>query len=179
MGVAPPASTNAFEVMNLMLDLIVLAFRCDLTRVATFMLDRSASDIAYPHLGISESHHVLSHESDNPTAVAQVQAINTWCVEQFAAFLVKLDAIDEGGGKSVLDNSCILYSSDLSDGDLHNKVNLPVLLAGRGGGSLDSGRHVQFSTGTPERICFSPCFRPWACPGRPSATVTALCPGCC
>lgn len=147
-GTAPGNVTNTFLVLPLMYDLIVQAFRCDATRVATLMFDRAGSDIGYPHLGIAESHHVLSHEVHNPAVKAQLQTINRWHMQHFADFLGKLDAIAEGEG-TVLDNSAIAYSSELSDGELHNKVNLPVLLAGRGGGTINSGRHLKFAAGTP------------------------------
>jgi hypothetical protein len=139
----PPADYRAR--VRAMSDVMVLAFRCDVTRVITFMQANAGSNQTYPWLGVADGHHQISHHQGNPANHAALQAIDTWEVEQLAYLLQQLAAISEPGG-SVLDSSLVFFSSELEDGDAHRHTNLPVLLAGRGGGVVQPGRHLRWSS---------------------------------
>jgi hypothetical protein len=134
------------ERARAMLDLMIAAFQCDLTRIITFMLASSASGRAYPFLGVKDGHHEMSHHDDKPERLDALRAIASWEVAQFAHLVDRLSRIDEGDG-SALDNSILLFSSELSDGNRHDHVDLPVIVAGRGGGALGTGRHLRFEGG--------------------------------
>jgi hypothetical protein len=131
------------EHVRLMFDMMVLAFQTDQTRVATLMLAYEGSNRPMPFLGIAEGHHELSHHNNKADKVDKVKKIDRWYVQQFAEFLRKLDAVRDVDGHSLLHNSMVLYGSGISDGNKHWHTNLPVLLAGSGGGSLTPGRHVR------------------------------------
>ncbi len=134
--------------IRLMLDMMVLAFQTDSTRIATMMFANAASNRDYRHIGVPDGHHDLSHHGGDPTKHAKIREINRFHVTQLAYFLRRLKSIPEGDA-TLLDNSMILYGSALSDGNRHNNENMPILLAGRGGGTIDPGRHVAFPTETP------------------------------
>jgi hypothetical protein len=136
------------EHIRLMADLLVLAFRTDATRVCTFVLANEGSNKAYPWIGVNEAHHELSHHGRDPAKLAKIRAINQFHIRQFAYLLAKLKATKEGDG-TLLDHCMIAYGSGNSDGDAHNHDNLPILLAGRAGGSIRTGRHLRFATETP------------------------------
>lgn len=134
--------------IRLMLDLMVIAFQTDSTRIATMMFANAGSNRNYREINIPDGHHDLSHHAGDPVKHAKIRDINRFHVSQLSYFLQKLKSIPEGNG-SLLDNCMVLYGSGLSDGNRHNNENLPVLLAGRGGGTIDPGRHVAYSTETP------------------------------
>jgi hypothetical protein len=134
--------------IRLMYDLMVLAFQGDLTRVATFVVANEGSNRAYPFIEVPDGHHDLSHHGNNPEKQAKIRKINHFHATQLAYFLGKLQGIADGG-RTLLDNSMILYGSGLGDGNAHNHDNLPILLAGRGGGTIASGRHVRLEKETP------------------------------
>ena len=136
------------EHIRLMCDMMVLAFQTDRTRIASFMLADAGSNRSYRHINVSDGHHDLSHHRGDAGKHAKIRQINRFHVAQLAYFLEKLKSIPEGDG-TLLDNSMICYGSAISDGDRHNNENLPVLLAGHGGGSLDTGRHVRVRGETP------------------------------
>ena len=136
------------EHFRLMCDLMVLAFQADVTRVITCMFGREGSELKYRMVGISEGHHELTHHRNNPEKIAKVRTINTYHIQQFAYFLDKLKSIREGDG-TLLDNCMIAYGSGNSDGNRHTHDNLPILLAGKGGGSLKTGRHIRYPKETP------------------------------
>ncbi len=139
-----PKSSPALDIQThteLMSDLTALAFQCDLTRVTTFMLGNAGSNRVFKDLGITEAHHYLSHHGNDPSKQAQLALINTFEVGQLAYLLGKLAAVDEADG-TLLDNSLVLFSSEVEDGDSHWHVNLPVLLCGGGGGAVTPGRHL-------------------------------------
>jgi hypothetical protein len=136
------------EHVRLMGDLMVLAFRADLTRVVTLMFANAGSGIAYPQIGVREGHHNLSHHQNLPENLQRITQINRYHVEQLAYLLGRLDAVQEGDG-TLLDHSMIVYGSALGDGNRHNHDDLPILLAGGGGGRLTGGRHLQFADPTP------------------------------
>jgi len=134
--------------LRLMYDLMALAFQTDTTRIASFMVAHDGSNRSYPFLGVSEGHHTISHHERNTEKQAKIAKINRYHVTQFAYFLEKLKSIREGEG-TLLDNSMIVYGSAIADGDSHNHDNLPVLLAGGGGGTIRPGRHVRYAKETP------------------------------
>ena len=134
--------------IRLMCDMMVMAFQSDLTRVATFMLANAGSNRSYPQIDVPDGHHSLSHHRGDPKKHAKIRKINRFHVSQLAYLLKKLKSTPEGDG-NLLDNSMIVYGSGLSDGNRHNNENLPVLLAGGGGGTIDSGRHLRYEEETP------------------------------
>lgn len=136
------------EHARLMFDLMLAAFQTDMTRIATFMIGREGSGRAYREIGISDSHHPLTHHRGNPEMVEKVAQINAYHMQQFGYFLGKLKATREGDG-TLLDHSMIVYGSGLSDGNRHQHDHLPVVLAGRGDGSIKPGRHVIYPAETP------------------------------
>jgi hypothetical protein len=136
------------EYVTLMCDLQMMAFQTDLTRVSTLMFAREGSNRVYPELGINDPHHPLTHHRNNPEWIEKVAQINTYHVEMFAQYLKKLKATKDGDG-TLLDNSMIVYGAGISDGNRHNHEDLPILLAGRGGGGLKPGRHILYPKGTP------------------------------
>src|SRR5687767_6585773 len=133
---------------KLMFDLQVLAMQGDVTRVITFQLAREASTRTYPEVGVSEAHHPLTHNGGNPEKLAQVAKINAFHVSLFAYFLEKLKATREGNG-SLLDHSVFLYGSGMGNPDVHDHVNLPILVAGGGAGRLKGGRHIRYTEPAP------------------------------
>jgi Protein of unknown function (DUF1552) len=147
-GMATPAGipTNYAHYLELMYDMLFLAFQTDSTRVASFLVNHDGSNLAFDHIGISEGHHDLSHHQDRPDRLEKVAKIELWYVQQFARFLEKLEATKDGDGNSILFNSMIVYGSGCSDGNSHSHTNLPFLLAGAGGGTLTPGRHVKFGS---------------------------------
>ena len=112
---------------------MVLAFQTDVTRVVTCMFGREGSEQKYRMIGVNEGHHELTHHRNDPEKIAKVRKINTYHIEQFAYLLGKLKSIPEGDG-TLLDNCMIAYGSGNSDGNRHTHENLPILLAGKGGG---------------------------------------------
>jgi len=136
------------EYVKVMCDLQVLAFQTDLTRVFTLVMAREGSNRVYPELAISDPHHPLTHHRNNPDWIDKVTRINTLHVELFAYLLQKLKTTPDGDG-SLLDHSMLVYGSGIADGNKHTHEALPVLLAGRGGGTLKPGRHLTYSAGTP------------------------------
>ncbi|MFN5976518.1 MAG: DUF1552 domain-containing protein [Planctomyces sp.] len=136
------------EHINLMFDILLLAFQTDSTRVATMMLADAGSNRTYPEVEVRDGHHELSHHQNDAAKMEKIARIDRYLVERLARFLGRLKAIDEGG-RSLLDNSMILYGSAISDGNRHNHDDLPILLAGGGGGTLKTGRYVKYEKDTP------------------------------
>jgi hypothetical protein len=136
------------EHIRLLGDLMVLAFQTDSTRVCTFVFANEGSNRPYPFIGVSEGHHDLSHHENNPTKQAKIRQINTFHTTQFAYILTKLKEAREGGG-SLLDNCMIAYGSGNSDGNRHNHDDLPIILAGKAGGAIRTGRHIRYNRDTP------------------------------
>lgn len=130
------------EHIEIMMDLIVLSFQTDSTRVCSLMFANDVSGRNFSFVdGVRGGHHELSHHEHNAEKIAQYQKINRWHVEQFARLLNKMKAIQEGES-NLLDNSMILFGSSMSDGNRHDPDNLPILLGGRGGGTIETGRHL-------------------------------------
>src|SRR5581483_10673278 len=136
------------EHLRLLADLLVLAFQADITRVSTFVLANEGSNRAYPFIGVPEGHHDLSHHQNDPAKLAKIAKINQFHVSQLAYFVGKLDAIRDGEG-TLLDHCMIAYGSGNGDGNRHNHDDLPIVLVGKGGGTLRSGRHLRFPRETP------------------------------
>ncbi|MDH3592345.1 MAG: DUF1552 domain-containing protein, partial [Planctomycetota bacterium] len=134
--------------VRLMYDLLALAFQTDTTRVATFMLANEGSNRTYPFIGVRGGHHHISHHGGDKKKIEGIRRINRFHTEQLAYFLNKLKTTKDGDG-TLLDNSLIVYGSGISDGNRHNHDDLPVLVAGRGGGTLTPGRHVRYARNTP------------------------------
>jgi Protein of unknown function (DUF1552) len=149
-GVEAPvfASDDYAEHVRLMYDLVALAFRADLTRVATLMVGNAGSGRTYKFLDVPEGHHHLSHHGGDPAKIAKVRKINRFQTEQLAGFLATL-AKTEDGDATLLDRSIVLYGCAIADGDRHDHEELPILLAGGGNGTLATGRHVRFKKETP------------------------------
>jgi hypothetical protein len=126
--------------LELMFDMLALTFETDSTRVATFLMQNEGSNRPFPEIGISEGHHYLTHHRSQQDMMDKVALVDQWYVTRFARFLEKLEAMQDSDGHSVLHNSMIVYGSGNSDGNRHTHVNLPVLMAGSGGGSLQTDR---------------------------------------
>ncbi len=150
-GVRPVASTDFSTKVKQMADLMVLAFQCDATRIITFMLGNALSNQTYPALGITRGHHDISHHANDVANIDMLQTIGLWEMEQFAYLLTKMKGITEGTS-NMLYNSAVFLSSDISDGNRHNHDDLPVLLAGHGGGALHPGKHVVYAKTAKQKI---------------------------
>jgi hypothetical protein len=133
---------------RIMGDIMVLAFQADVTRISTCMLANEGSNRSYRNIGVSDGHHGLSHHQGDRAKQAKIREINRFHIEQFAYVLNKLKAIPEGDG-TMLDNCMIAYGAGLADGNRHDHSDLPMLLAGGGGGTLATGRHVKYAAETP------------------------------
>jgi hypothetical protein len=141
----PQGAPPMFEDhLALMLDLQILAFRTDLTRVITFMLSKEQSARPYPQIGVPEAHHPLSHHNNDPEKVAKMSKINRYHTGLFARYLEKLRATPDGDG-SLLDHMTILFGGGISNSTSHSGENLPILLVGGGAGRLKGGRHIKYS----------------------------------
>lgn len=141
---------NHLEHVRLMLDLIVLGFQTDSTRISSFMFANCVSARNFTGLidGVKGGHHEFSHHEGKPEKYEPYSKINRWHVEQFTYMIRKMQSIKEGQG-TLLDNSMILFGSSMSDGNRHDPSNLPILLAGRAGGTIDTGRHLRSDKHTP------------------------------
>ena len=133
---------------KLMMDLLALAYQTDLTRVSTFMLAREVSVLAYPEIGVSDSHHPLSHHQDKPQNLERLHRINEYHFQQFSHLVKTMAATPEGDG-TMLDSSLFLYGTGISDSNTHFHDDLPIaLVAGRKTG-IEGGRYVRYKSGTP------------------------------
>jgi len=144
-GVAPARSLTFEAQIQATLDLIVLALRCDLTRVVTFMMDTARSNRTFDGLG---SHHQISHHGNDPGAIQKLLAINTFYAKQLAYLLAAMKT-DVGASGSLLDQSAVLFGSGLSDANQHRKDHLPLVVAGRARGNLHPGRVLELGPDTP------------------------------
>jgi len=135
------------DYASLMFDMQAIAFQADLTRVSTLMLGREGSLRTYPEIGVPDPHHPLTHHRDNPEWIEKVTKVNVLHMELFAKFIAKLAATPDGDG-TLLDHSIVVYGSGIADGNKHTHEDLPVVVAGHGGGLL-GGRHLVYPTNTP------------------------------
>jgi hypothetical protein len=134
--------------VRLMFDLQLLALQGDVTRVITFQLARETSTRSYTEIGVSEPHHPLTHHGNDPDKIAKVAKINRFHVSLFAEFLEKLDSAREGDG-SLLDHALYLYGSGMGNPNVHDHVNLPIIVAGGAAGNMQGGRHLRHKEATP------------------------------
>ena len=172
LNVTDPANMPA--VGRLQMDIAAAALACDLTRMVTLQWTHAESNQTFPCLGISDFHHVMSHAGDSDAAAQEnLTQINVWYAEQFAYFLGKLDGYAEGAA-TLLDNTVVVWCSEVGKGNNHAHRDLPFLMAGGCGGRFRTGRFVDHKRtappGTRTTTCWSRWPRRWARPTRPSAT---------
>ncbi|QXD25839.1 DUF1552 domain-containing protein [Opitutia bacterium ISCC 51] len=144
-GVATPEGVpySHGEHINIMYEMMLLAFQTDSTRIATLILAHDGDNRSHEEIGITEGHHELTHHRNKQDRIDKVAKIDHWYVEQFANFLSRLNEANDVDGNSILHNSMILYGSGNADGNRHTHHNLPIILAGQGGGELTPGRYVK------------------------------------
>jgi hypothetical protein len=144
-GLTQPTSApqNRDEYAALMLDILVEAMRCDLTRVGTFMLGNGGSNRSHTEIGISQGHHELSHHQNDATSLDRIAQIDRWEIGMLAGLLSRMKNIDMGT-HTLLDETTVYFSSEIEDGNRHYHYNLPIVLAGRSGG-LTNGRSLDVS----------------------------------
>jgi hypothetical protein len=147
----PPEFPDYFRLMT---DMMLVAFKADITRISTIMIGREGSTRAYPEIGVSDGHHPLTHHMGNMQMLDKVRQINALHLKLFAEFVQKLKATREGDS-NLLDQSLIVYGSGLSDGNIHTHDQLPTLLAGRGGNFVSPGRHIVYQRETPVANLFA------------------------
>jgi hypothetical protein len=140
---------NHEEHVDLMYDLMAIAFHTDSTRVISYSVAPEGSNRPFPALGIAEGYHFLTHHMGNKEKILKVAKIERWYMERFARFLRTLDSMKDADGTSVLENSMIVYGCGIGDGNRHNHDDLPVVLAGGGGKTLRPGRHLKLRELTP------------------------------
>jgi Protein of unknown function (DUF1552) len=135
-----PVGDKRSEYMQVMCDLNVLAFQTDTTRVSTY-IGSTPNGVSYPELGFTDTHHSQTHHNNKPEQVAKVAAITKFNIDQFAYMVKKMAALREGDG-TLLDNCIMMWGSGLEDGNKHARQNLPFIIAGRGGGTVNTGRFL-------------------------------------
>lgn len=150
-GVSAPSGdpANYQEHMRLMMDMMVLAFQTDSTRVSSFLLAHDGSNRSFREIGVSEGHHNLSHHKRRQDNLDKIQKIDEFYLNQLAYFLQKMKDTEDTDGKSLLHNSMIVYGSGIADGDRHSHSDLPVIVGGGGGGAFTPGRHVDLRDEVP------------------------------
>jgi hypothetical protein len=146
---APAGEIDNFgEQVNMMFDLIALAYQANLTRVATYMMAAEGSARPYNHVGVSGGFHAVSHHANVPERLVELTNIQIWHMEQFARFVDRMAATPDGDG-SLLDHSLIMYGSNMSNSDRHNNSPLPIILVGGANGKLKGGRQIVPPENTP------------------------------
>lgn len=142
---APEGVPVSYEQhMQMMFDLLLMAFQTDSTRVATFCLAHDGSNRSFSEIGVVEGHHELSHHQNRQHKIDKIKKIDRWYVEQLAGFLKKMESTKDNDGNSLLHNSMIMFGSGNADGNRHTHVNLPIIMAGQGGGDMSAGRYVDY-----------------------------------
>lgn len=159
------------EHIRLMGDMMVLAFQADLTRISTFMFANEGSNRSYASIGVPEGHHDISHHGKDPAKLEKKRQIDRFHVEQLAYVLERLDKVQEPNG-TLLDNTMLVYGGGISDGDRHNHDDLPILLFGKGGGTLRPGRHVAYEKATPMNNLFLSLLDRMGVPGETLGDAT-------
>ena len=152
-GVEIPAApvgipSNFEEHLTILFDLIALAYQINLTNVATFLMEKEVSMRTYANLGVTEAFHPLSHHGDDPAKKERLTRVQAFHTQVFTKFLDRLDNMQEGNG-TVLDNSIILFGSNMSNSDKHNQDPLPSAIFGLGGGNIRGGQHLAYAQDTP------------------------------
>ncbi len=145
----PTSIPDEFEDhAKLMSDLMVIAFQTDMTRVVSFMMAREGSNRSYRSIGVADGHHSVTHHQNDPEKIAKTMKIDELHVRSFAYLIDRMKSTPDGDG-SLLDHSLLLYGSSISDGNAHTHHDLPLVLAGGGGGQLKGGRHIRYAPETP------------------------------
>jgi hypothetical protein len=144
----PGVPAEYADHVRLMFDLQLLALQGNITRVVTFQLARETSNRTYPEIGVPDPHHPLTHHGNDPEKIAKVAKINQFHVSLFAEYLQKLQSTPEGDG-SLLDHVLYLYGSGMGNPNVHDHVNLPIIVAGGGAGKMRGGRHIKYEEATP------------------------------
>jgi hypothetical protein len=150
---APGIPMDRGEHIRLMGDMMILAFQADITRVCTFMFANEGSNRPYREIQVTDGHHDISHHGHSEKKLVDKQKIDSFHVAQLAYILQKMHSIKEADG-SLLENSMIVFGGGISDGDRHNHDDLPILMAGKAGGRLQTGRHMVFTPHTPMNNLF-------------------------
>jgi hypothetical protein len=150
-GVGAPKGEPADyqEHLRLMFDMMVLAFKTDSTRISTFLMAHDGSNRSFKEVGVSDGHHNISHHQGKQDNLEKIAKIDRFYMEQLAYFLDRLKATEDVDGKSLLHNSMIVYGGCISDGNRHNHDDLPIVVAGNGGGAFKPGRHVELGENVP------------------------------
>ncbi len=138
------------EHVKTMYDMLALAFQTDVTRIATFLVANEGSGRNFSFIGANGAHHELSHHGTSTEKIEAIKKIDKFYMDQFAGFIKRLKETKEGNG-SLLDNCMVVLGSGIGDGNRHNHDNLPVVLAGKGAGTITQGRHIKYGKSTP--IC--------------------------
>ena len=142
----PAGIPDSFEGhAKLMFDLQVLAYQSDMTRVVTYMYGREFSGRAYPEIGVPEGHHPLSHHQYDPDKLASLAKLNTYHVQMYAYFLDKMSKTKDGDG-SLLDHTLLIYGAGMSDSNVHDPRNIPVMLVGGPNQGIKGGRHLKYDS---------------------------------
>jgi hypothetical protein len=146
---APIGELDSFGAqVDLMFDLIALAYQADLTRVASYIMVAEGTNRTYNHIGVSDSFHPVSHHANDLSRIEKLAKIQAWHVERFAAFVKKIAAIPDGDG-TLLDHAMFLYGSNMSNSDRHNGHPLPTILVGGGNGKVRGSQHIDSGEPTP------------------------------
>ena len=140
---------NYQEHMRLLMDMMVLAFQTDSTRISTFLLAHDGSNRSFQEIGVAEGHHSISHHKKKAENLAKLQKIDEFYLQQLAYFMSKMKETKDLGGQSLLHNSMIVYGSGISDGNRHKHSDLPVIVGGHAGGGFQPGRHVDLGQEVP------------------------------
>lgn len=137
------------EHQKLQMDLILLAYQGNITRIASFMMAAEVSNQTYNHIGVSDAFHPLSHHQNSGPKMVRLQQVQEYHSRQFARFIDKLAAMPDGDNGSMLDNSIIMYGSNMSNSNAHDHYPLPIALMGKGGGTIKGGQHLMYPERTP------------------------------
>ncbi len=140
--------SDMVEHIRLMYDLLAISFQTDTTRIASFMVGNAGSNHSYSNVDVNQGHHALSHHRNDKDKIAKLVKVDEFLMGEFGRFLRKLKSVQEGE-RTLLDNSMILYGSGISDANRHDHAHLPIVLAGKGGGTIETGRHVELKRETP------------------------------
>lgn len=169
--------SNHADHCRLMMDMMIMAFQTDTTRVSTFMFGNSVSNKNFAFLdGVNSGHHSVSHHQKKDDNISQYNLITRWHVAQYTYMLERMSEIQEGDS-TLLDNSMILFASDLNDGDRHSPHNLPLMLGGRGGGKIDTGKHLKYEKDTPLANLYVSMLDAFGTPVERFADSTGKLPG--
>jgi len=144
----PAGIPNFDERINLMFDMIVLAYQANMTRVVSFMMAAEVSNQAYSHIGIPDAFHPLSHHNNAPSSLDKLSQLQTWHSQVIARFAAKLADIPDGEN-NLLENSILLYGSNMSNSNAHDHFPLPSVVLGRGAGTIKGGQHLKYDDHTP------------------------------